>query len=296
MRDIQYELWSPSLGITNIYANKQYLDPNGMLPLSLKHMQRLKHWARAIDVLDSKHFVGGVPDIASQITGYEITQRQVGDCSVLCSLAVSAHHEFKHHHKVRLISCNIYPQDAHQNPIYSPEGRYVVKLYLNGSWRAVEVDDYFPVDDHGSLIGAYSNKGKMWVSLIEKAYLKAHGGYDFDGSNSSRDLYVLTGWLPETIHLDTTERDKLWERINNGYKNRDCLITCGTGPIEDEDRVGLVSGHAYAVLEIMEYNGHRMLMLKNPWGHFRYKGKFSVDDKRSWTPELKTAFSYQAIA
>jgi len=40
-----------------------------------------------------------------------------------------------------------------------------------------------------------------------------------------------------------------------GYKNRDCLITCGTGPIEDEDKMGLVSGHAYAVLEIMEAHG-----------------------------------------
>ena len=38
MRDIQYSLWSPALGITNIYSNKQYLDPNGMLPLSLKQM------------------------------------------------------------------------------------------------------------------------------------------------------------------------------------------------------------------------------------------------------------------
>jgi calpain-7 len=86
-----------------------------------------------------------------------------------------------------------------QNPIYNPEGKYIVKLYLNGNWRGVEVDDYLPVDDYGDPICAYSNKGKMWVSMIEKAYLKAHGGYDFPGSNSSRDLYILTGWLPERI-------------------------------------------------------------------------------------------------
>jgi len=36
MRDVQFELWSPALGITNIYNQKQYLDPNGMLPMSLK--------------------------------------------------------------------------------------------------------------------------------------------------------------------------------------------------------------------------------------------------------------------
>ena len=55
-------------------------------------------------------------------------------------------------------------------------------------------------------------------------------------------------------------------RISNGYRNRDCLFTCGTGAIEDEDKVRLVSGYAYAILEIMEFEGTRMLLVKNPWG------------------------------
>lgn len=133
-------------------------------------------------------------------------QEKVGDCSVLSSLAVTAHHEFKHHHKTRLISCNIFPQDQFGNPIYNPEGKYIVKLFLNGSWRGVEVDDYLPVNDWGTLICAYSNKSKLWVSIIEKAYLKAHGGYDFPGSNSSRDLFILTGWLPELVRLQECDR------------------------------------------------------------------------------------------
>jgi calpain-7 len=162
-----------------------------------------------------------------------------------------------------------------------------VKLYLNGSWRAVEIDDYIPVDHSGTPICAYSNKGKMWISLIEKAYLKAHGGYDFDGSLSSRDLFILTGWLPENINLQEYDKERLWQRISAGYKTKDCLITCGTGPIEDEDAIGLASCHAYAILEIIEAYGHRMLLVRNPWGHFRYKGKFSVEDHGSWTPELK---------
>lgn len=109
MRDIQFDLWSPALGITNIYDNKQYIDPNGMPSLSLKQHSRLKGWYRAVDVLDSKHFVRGVPVVADQITGFEIMQKGVGDCSVLSSLAVTAHHELKHNHSMRLISCNIFP-------------------------------------------------------------------------------------------------------------------------------------------------------------------------------------------
>lgn len=108
-RDINYDLWSPALGITNIYNQKQYIDPNGTLPLSLKQHSHFRYWARLIDVLDSSYYVNGVPDVATQITGYEVKQKQVGDCSVLCSLAVTAHHEFKFNHQVKLISNHIYP-------------------------------------------------------------------------------------------------------------------------------------------------------------------------------------------
>jgi len=180
-------------------------------------------------------------------------------------------------------------------PLYNPCGKYIVKMFINGVWRAVEIDDYLPIDGFGNLICAYSNKGKLWVSLFEKAYLKIHGGYEFIGSNSSRDLYTLTGWLPEKIDLKTYPRAKLWERIKAGYRTNDCLITIGTGLIADEENVGLVSNHAYGVLEIYEYKDHRILLVKNPWGHFRWNGKYSTEDTVSWTPELKKIFHYDDL-
>ena len=57
----------------------------------------------------------------------------------------------------------------------------------------------------------------------------------------------------------------------------------GTAAIPNEDQVGLVGGHAYGILEALEYNGNHMLLVKNPWGHFRWKGKWSYGDK-NWTP------------
>jgi len=239
--------------------------------------------------------VQGRIQVANYITGYEVKQDKIGDCSVLSSLAVAAHYELKWKHQRKLISNHIFPQDKFGNPIYNPVGKYIVKLFLNGMWRAVEIDDYLPMDQYGRLLTAQSSKGQLWVPLMEKAYLKVHGGYEFIGSNSSRDLYCLTGWLPEKCDLNNCDKERLWNRIKDGYNNNDCLITIGTGFIENEKSIGLVSSHAYGVLEIIEYKNIRILLVKNPWGHFRWNGKFSTNDTTNWTPELKRIFHYDDL-
>ena len=126
-------------------------------------MKNLKQWQRAHEIVTKDQLVNGIPDVATQINGYEITQRQVGDCSVLSSLAVAAHLEFKSGYKKKLISWLIYPQDTLGNPMYNQTGQYVVKLFVNGAWRAVPIDDYIPVSKQGNPIGAYSSRGKLWV-------------------------------------------------------------------------------------------------------------------------------------
>lgn len=36
IRDKYYEIWEPGTGITNIFANEVFADPNGLLPLSVR--------------------------------------------------------------------------------------------------------------------------------------------------------------------------------------------------------------------------------------------------------------------
>jgi calpain-7 len=79
----------------------------------------------------------------------------------------------------------------------------VLKLYFNGCFRRVVIDERLPssLTNRTLYVVDRLNPQLLWPALLEKAYLKVRGGYDFPGSNSGTDLWVLTGWIPEQIFL-----------------------------------------------------------------------------------------------
>ncbi|KAM4705527.1 calpain-7 isoform 2-T2 [Rhinophrynus dorsalis] len=267
-----------------------FSDKLGKLALSPKQKAIFSKWVRPDEITNN-------PIMIYTVSSFSIKQTIVSDCSFVASLAISAAYERRYNKK--LITSIIYPQNKKGEPEYNPCGKYMVKLHINGVPRKVIIDDYLPVDHSGELLCSYSNnKNELWVSLIEKAYMKVMGGYDFPGSNSNIDLHALTGWIPERIamHSDNQAFDKqstfrmLYQRFHKG----DVLITTATGVMSEEEgeKWGLVPTHAYAVLDIREYKTFRFLQLKNPWSHLRWKGRFCEKDERSWTPELKKYLNF----
>ncbi|XP_033854201.1 calpain-7 isoform X2 [Acipenser ruthenus] len=261
-----------------------FSDKCGKLALSPKQKAIFSRWVRPDEISNN-------PIMIFTVSSFSIKQTVVSDCSFVASLAISAAYERRYNKK--LITSIIYPQNKKGQPEYNPCGKYMVKLHINGVPRKVIIDDYLPVDHNGELLCSYSsNKNELWVSLIEKAYMKVMGGYDFPGSNSNIDLHALTGWIPERIamHSDNQAFSKddtfrmLYQRFHKGH----VLITTATGVMTEEEgeRWGLVPTHAYAVLDVREYKGLRFLQLKNPWSHLRWKGRFSERDEKSWTTEL----------
>ncbi|GET90805.1 calpain-like cysteine peptidase, putative [Leishmania tarentolae] len=60
-------------------------------------------------------------------------------------------------------------------------GIYTMRVFVDGQWRYLLVDDFLPVDKYGQLIftkPSMDNKA-FWPCLFEKALAKLHGGYHF---------------------------------------------------------------------------------------------------------------------
>src|SRR5581483_871683 len=57
-------------------------------------------------------------------------------------------------------------------------------------------------------------------------------------------------------------------------------------------RTGLVATHAYSMLDLRNVQGKSLFLIKNPWSHVRWKGRFSERDLTAWTPSMRQAFNY----
>lgn len=113
-------------------------------------------------------------------------------------------------------------------------------------------------------------------------------------------------------------KDTLFNTLETRLAKGDVLVTVATGELSENDaeRSGLVATHAYAVMDVQTVKGVskiifktkkkiyfnssflinvfqvRLLKLKNPWSHLRWRGNYSELDTRHWTPELQNLLNY----
>ena len=70
---------------------------------------------------------------------------------------------------------------------------YGVWLFIDGLWKCIILDDYFPTHA-GKPIFSRNNKNELWVMLIEKAYAKLFKNYqNIEKGLTGIALNALTG-------------------------------------------------------------------------------------------------------
>ncbi|KAF2963819.1 hypothetical protein GQX73_g9765 [Xylaria multiplex] len=302
-------------------VNQKYRDPHFDLELDLKwgdkdtleslynrkgkksepgfqfHPKSVK---RVTDVFDAPKFYIDGP------TANDVRQGRDGDCWLLAALCTLSN-------KPSLIEQVCVARDEQV-------GVYGFVFHRDGEWTSVIIDDKLfltkpdfdesvlervlwedrdRVDSEEQYRKAYqSGSGALyfaqcehanetWLPLLEKAYAKAHGDYQaIEGGFTGEGIEDLTGGVTTELYTaDILDKEHFWKeelmKVNDQF-----LFGCSTGmwkPIWGERR-GIVELHAYSVMRAVEIDGQRLVLLKNPWGRYEWKGPWS-DGSKEWTAE-----------
>ena len=183
----------------------------------------------------------------------------------------------------------------------SDEHLYGIYLYINGKWKLVLIDDFFPYNTNSDYVkelcfGTCCQK-ELWVSLLEKAWAKVNGNYARIGCRGfSKEAFdVLTEAYTEQINLrlyfnkdkkENNRSEELWEKLQKAFKKK-YVLTAGTANAELVGKKGLDPGHDYTLINVYKVDDNvKLVKLKNPYGNNEYTGDWS-DYSDKWTPELK---------
>lgn len=237
-------------------------------------------WGRASEVYGGNNF-----KIWNEIEPTDLMQGELGTCFMLSALSSLA--------ETPGLLERLFDVQTINN-----ECVYAVWLNINGVWKEIILDDYFPlIESEQGVQFAFSRShdDEIWVNLLEKAYAKAYGSYfKIDGGVPFEALRDLTG-APIDVYAedDLKNVNYLWERIfeadNKGFII--CVSTPSTEVREEQRSDGLISGHAYSLIaakEVMDRSGQRsrIVQIRNPWGSHEWTGDWS-DQSPKWTDELK---------
>lgn len=249
----------------------------GSPDLADRYRWRDFQWARAVDILGEEEF-----SLFNEIAPQNMIHGQLENAYFLCALSALAE-------RPALIRRLFDAEKPNQ------EGLYAVWLNINGNWRQIVVDDFFPIEIHGNACEfAFSRtqEDEIWPLVLEKAYAKVFGSYDIIAAgNLMHTLRDLTGAPYEVLENIGGDSEELW-RILVSASQKNYIIVCSRSDSSTSADSRLIQpGHAHNVVDCVEVNDSfgrpsRLVLVRNVWSDWRWHGDWS-EGSQLWTEELR---------
>ena len=176
---------------------------------------------------------------------------------------------------------------------YNPKGMYQVKLYIDGEFQTITIDDYFPCIK-GTNIYFFTRPSnfEIWPLLIEKAWAKVNGGYLNVVNLWPGDLFkALTGFsFNELIHPQLN-KEELFNELFNINKNKGLSFSLTKDEKIVEEK-GLLIYHMYILedtekIQIDKNKIFYLLKLRDPDDESNWKGDYNPKSSL-WTDQIKS--------
>ena len=224
----------------------------------------------------------------------DVQQGSLGDCYFLSSVA-------------NICKFPNMVQKLFRQKTKNQYGYYEIFLFIDGKRQIVIVDDYLPAFKRNkSPCYAQTKKEEkeIWVMLLEKAWAKVNGGYaNIISGLPCEAMEVLTGSGSLIYDLEKLEgedvEDYKYEIIKNVQlaDQNNSLITCSTISDPNIERVGLVQGHAYTLInfnKIQTSQGKNVFLfrIRNPWSQGEWTGDWS-DKSKLWDSKAKSQVEFE---
>jgi len=188
-------------------------------------------------------------------------------------------------------------------------GVYVVRFFIEGDWYMITIDDQIPVDENNKPVyGRNKGTDEFWVMILEKAFAAMYESYEgIHFGYEAHAMESLTGGVVSEIDLsgcsDEANQKKVFAILQDRVNNYGDAFAVAVKEKEEKDEKkskndvalkevirsdGLISGHAYGLLGLVDHKDVQLLHLRNPWGSDEWKGAWSTGSKE-WTPDMKEA-------
>ena len=224
----------------------------------------------------------------------DIHQGSLGDCWLLAAMTVIALHP-EYLEKI---------MDPEGNKRRGQKGYYSIKLFSDGEYKPVLIDSNILSTRTNNQERPYKpmyvtggDENELWPMLLEKAYARFHGSFEaINGGFVDVGLVDFTGGFGGQIDFKESRIEinsgALFKRLLE-YHNSGFLMGAGSpsGTDTETSDSGIVQGHAYAILDIVEDSDgkgkHQLVCMRNPWGESEWNGAWSDNDKKNWSTRMK---------